>query len=67
MANIDFCAYETASPWKASRLTASIWPWAKAGLEDFENLVKTIKLGCEAEGDITFPEDFLARTWPARP
>lgn len=33
----------------------------RQALEDFEALVKTIRYGEEGEGQITFPEDFLAK------
>ena len=62
VANIDFCAYENGQPLEGIKADGfDLALGEKQALEDFENLVKTIKLGCEAEGDITFPEDFLAK------
>ena len=62
VAKIDFCAYENGQPLEGIKADGfDLALGEKQALEDFENLVKTIKLGCEAEGDITFPEDFLAK------
>ena len=68
VANIDFCAYENGQPLEGIKADGfDLALGEKQALEDFENLVKTIKLGCEAEGDITFPKISWPRTWPARP
>lgn len=62
IANIDFSAYEDGKP--VEGLGANGFDLALGehqALEDFEKLVKTVKLNCEGEGDITFPADFLAK------
>lgn len=60
--NIDFAAYEDGKP--VEGLGANGFDLAlgeRQALEDFEKLVKTIRLNEEGEGEISFPEDFLAK------
>ncbi|SHN59225.1 trigger factor [Desulfovibrio litoralis] len=61
IASIDFIAYDEngkeAEGIKADNFQMHIGE--RQALEDFENLVKTIPLGKEGEGDITFPADFI--------
>ncbi len=62
VACIDFTAYENGQPLegvKAENFDLALGE--NQALEDFEALVKTIPYGQEGEGEIHFPEDFLAK------
>ncbi|AAS95812.1 trigger factor [Nitratidesulfovibrio vulgaris] len=57
---LDFAAFENGEPIEGvSAENFQLSLGEKQSLEDFENLVKTIPAGQEAEGPITFPDDFL--------
>lgn len=59
--NIDFSAFEDGKP--VAGLGATGFDLAlgeRQALEDFEKLVKTVRLNEEGEGEISFPDDFLA-------
>ncbi|WP_165068442.1 trigger factor [Desulfovibrio sp. ZJ200] len=59
---LDFAAYENGQPLegiKAENFDLALGE--RQALEDFEKLVKTIPYGEEGEGEIHFPEDFIAK------
>ncbi len=57
---LDFAAFENGEPIEGvSAENFQLSLGEKQSLEDFENLVKPIPAGQEAEGPITFPDDFL--------
>lgn len=62
VATIDFAAFENgvALP-GVSAQNFDLWLGKKQALPEFEELVKTIGYGQEGEGEVTFPEDFLAK------
>ena len=60
--NIDFSALEDGKPVEGLGATGfDLALGEHQALEDFEKLVKTVKLNAEGQGDITFPADFLAK------
>ena len=62
VACIDFAAYENGEPVegvKAENFDLALGE--HQALEDFEALVKTIPYGQEGEGEIRFPDDFIAK------
>jgi trigger factor len=60
--SLDFAAYENGELLEGIKAENFDLPLGeRQALEDFENLVKTIQYGQEGEGEISFPEDFLAR------
>ncbi len=62
VASIDFAAYENGQPLegvKAENFDLALGE--HQALEDFEALVKTIPYGQEGEGEIRFPDDFIAK------
>jgi trigger factor len=60
--SLDFAAYENGELLEGIKAENFDLPLGeRQALEDFENLVKTIQYGQEGEGEIHFPEDFLAR------
>ncbi|MDR2745766.1 MAG: trigger factor [Desulfovibrio sp.] len=59
--NLDFAAYEGGKP--LEDVAAENFDLAlgeRQALEDFEALVKTLRYGQEGEGEIHFPDDFIA-------
>lgn len=61
VANIDFAAYADGKPIEGIAADNFDIPLGeKQALAVFEDLVKTIALGEEKEGEVTFPEDFIA-------
>ncbi|MDR1776419.1 MAG: trigger factor [Desulfovibrio sp.] len=61
IASLDFAAYENGQALdniKAENFDLALGE--KQALDDFENLVKTIPYGQEGEGEIRFPDDFIA-------
>ena len=61
VATLDFAAYEDGKPLenvKAENFDLAVGE--RQALEDFEALVKTIPYGQESEGEIHFPDDFIA-------
>ena len=62
VATIDFAAFENGEPLEGVKAESfDLALGERQALEDFEALVKTIRYGEEGEGQITFPEDFLAK------
>lgn len=62
IASIDFSAYENGQPMEGvSGQNFDLALGEHQALPEFEALVKTIPYGQEGEGEITFPEDFLAK------
>lgn len=62
VAVIDFETFENGQPlegFKADNFNLALGE--HQALEDFEKLVKTIPYGGEGEGEIRFPDDFLAK------
>ncbi len=58
---IDFAAFENGEPCEGISAQNFQMPLGeKQALEAFESLVKTVKLGETKEGEVAFPEDFLA-------
>lgn len=58
---IDFAAYEDGKPVEGIAADNFEMPLGeKQALSEFENLVKTVKLGEEKEGEVVFPADFIA-------
>ncbi len=67
VACIDFAAYENGEPVEGVRAENFDLPLGeRQALEDFEALVKTIPHGQEGEGEIRFPDDFIARDLAGR-
>lgn len=61
VANVDFELIEDGKPKKDFKTTNfDLAIGNNQALKDFEDLVKTIPVGHTGEGDITFPEDFIA-------
>ncbi len=61
VADIDFAAFENGEPLEGiSSQNFQMNLGEGQALEDFEKLVKSTALGETKEGDVTFPEDFLA-------
>ncbi|MGN0009061.1 MAG: trigger factor [Desulfovibrionaceae bacterium] len=61
VATIDFSAYEDGKPIEGIAADNFEMPLGeKQALAAFEDLVKTVKLGEEKEGEVTFPADFIA-------
>ena len=59
--NIDFSAFEDGKPVEGLGATGfDLALGERQALEDFEKLVKTVRLNEEGEGEISFPDDFLA-------
>lgn len=61
VASIDFAAYENGEP--VEGIAADNFEMVlgeKQALPAFEELVKTIKIGEEKEGEVSFPADFIA-------
>ena len=61
IAELDFAAFEDGKP--LDGISAQNFQLAlgeRQALEGFEELVKTVALGEEKEGELTFPADFLA-------
>ncbi|MDR3357636.1 MAG: trigger factor [Desulfovibrio sp.] len=59
--NLDFAAYENGKPLEnASAENFDLTLGERQALKDFETLVKTIPYGQEGEGEIHFPDDFIA-------
>ena len=59
--NIDFSAIEDGKPVEGLGATGfDLALGERQALEDFEKLVKTVRLNEEGEGEISFPDDFLA-------
>lgn len=59
--DLDFAAYENGVPLEgiaAQNFQLSLGE--KQALDAFEDLVKTVPYGEEKEGEVTFPEDFIA-------
>ncbi|MGE9985757.1 trigger factor [Desulfovibrio sp. SGI.169] len=62
VACIDFAAYENGQPVEGVRAeNFDLALGEHQALEDFEALVKTIPYGQEGEGEIHFPDDFIAK------
>lgn len=60
---VDFAAFENGQPIEGIRTQKFQLPLGeRQALEDFEALVKTIPLGEAGEGDVRFPDDFVAPT-----
>ncbi len=58
---LDFAAYENGQPVEGIAADNFEMPLGeKQALAAFEDLVKTVKLDEEKEGDVTFPADFIA-------
>ncbi|WP_298032644.1 trigger factor [uncultured Desulfovibrio sp.] len=67
VACIDFAAHENGEPVEGVRAENFDLPLGeRQALEDFEALVKTIPHGQEGEGEIRFPDDFIARDLAGR-
>lgn len=61
VAEIDFAAFENGVPLEGiSAQNFQLSLGERQALEAFEDLVKSTSLGESKEGDVTFPEDFLA-------
>lgn len=62
VATVDFAAFENGEPVEGVKAESfDLALGERQALEDFEALVKTVKYGEEGEGEIRFPEDFLAK------
>lgn len=62
IATVDFAAFENGEPVEGVKAESfDLALGERQALEDFEALVKTVKYGEEGEGEIRFPEDFLAK------
>ncbi len=62
VAELDFSAYKDGQPMEGiSAQNFQLSVGEKQALEEFENLVKTAPIGQETEGEVTFPEDFIAK------
>ena len=60
--SLDFAAYENGRAVEGvNSENFNLALGERQALEDFEALVKTIQYGQEGEGEIRFPDDFLAR------
>lgn len=62
IATISFEAFEDGKPVEDLKTENFDLPLGEGqAMDDFENLVKSVKVGCTGEKDITFPENFPAR------
>ena len=62
VATVDFAAFDNGEPIEGVKAESFDLALAeRQALEDFEALVKTVKYGEEGEGEIRFPDDFLAK------
>lgn len=62
IATVDFAAFENGEPVEGVKAESfDLALGERQALEDFEALVKTVKYGEEGEGEIRFPDDFLAK------
>ncbi len=62
VATVDFAAFENGEPVEGVKAESfDLALGERQALEDFEALVKTIGYGEEGEGEIHFPEDFIAK------
>lgn len=62
VATVDFAAFDNGEPIEGVKAESfDLALGERQALEDFEALVKTVKYGEEGEGEIRFPDDFLAK------
>ena len=62
VATVDFAAFDNGEPIEGVKAESFDLALAeRQALEDFEAMVKTVKYGEEGEGEIRFPDDFLAK------
>ena len=62
IATVDFAAFDNGEPIEGVKAESFVLALGeRQALVDFEALVKTVKYGEEGEGEIRFPDDFLAK------